>query len=303
MASDEMGPALFIELVRTLPAGQRLKEVRGYLQNIKDKKRRSQVEALILAALEGNATIPETVVVFVHGILTAGEWQQRLADQLNREGRVKAYPIGVQPVDLLTFLFPLFGRRFLTNVVAKKLNDVRDMHPNAEISVVAHSFGTYLITRLLRRAPHIRIRRLLLCGSIVKMYFDWSAIKNCVKAGAVVNDVGTKDVWPVVAFVGTFGYGPSGALGFKHPYVQDRYFPIGHSDFFEPSHVRDYWVPFLIEGRVVQSEHSTTRGVSAWWARHLPTWPAKIALWAVVWALAWGACRMVRVLFHFFRHL
>jgi pimeloyl-ACP methyl ester carboxylesterase len=288
MANEEdLSPAALVRLINDFPPAERLREIRSYLAAIDDPHRRRRVEQRVLAALEGNAALPPTVVVLVHGINTAAEWQQRLADQLMREEEIEAVPIGVLPVDLITFLFPFFGRWILAAIIAKKLKNVGKIHPGKQISVIAHSFGTYLVTRALLKNPDIKIQRLILCGSIVSMYFDWSKIESRISARGVVNDVGTKDYWPVMAFLGSLGYGPTGSIGFKDPYVRDRYFALDHSGFFTDSHLRDYWVPFLTEGHVVPSEHSSTRGTPPLWTTILPNWPAKLLFWLLVPTSLW----------------
>ena len=66
----------------------------------------------------------------------------------------------------------------------------------------------------------------------------------------VVNDVGSRDVWPAFAKSATTGYGDTGTYGFRHPKVRDRWFKgFRHSDFLTPDFCRDYWVPFFTNGK------------------------------------------------------
>jgi len=75
----------------------------------------------------------------------------------------------------------------------------------------------------------------------------------------VINDAGTSDYWPVLASLLSWGYGASGAFGFKTICVKDRFHDCGHSDFFSDEHMQKYWVPFLVDGQVVTSDWTLSR--------------------------------------------
>ena len=78
-----------------------------------------------------------------------------------------------------------------------------------------------------------------------------------------VNDCALGDVWPVLARFVTFGYGSSGRFGFGGNRIRDRFFEMGHSGFFDDRFVRQYWIPYLTEGRIV--EGVVDRPKTAWW--------------------------------------
>jgi pimeloyl-ACP methyl ester carboxylesterase len=46
-------------------------------------------------------------------------------------------------------------------------------HPNKRVSVIAHSFGTYVISCLLRDEFDIRFHRVIFCGSVVPYDFPF----------------------------------------------------------------------------------------------------------------------------------
>ncbi|MDA8019457.1 MAG: hypothetical protein MPN21_18600 [Thermoanaerobaculia bacterium] len=136
------------------------------------------------------------------------------------------------------------------------------------VSVIAHSFGTFLIARTLQENPDIRIHRLILCGGIVPDDFGWEGVTaqlNTDRSGMVhvVNDCGLKDLLPVLAKSCSSAYGSSGHFGFGHPRVHDRFFPWGHGGFFLRRRIRKYWLPYLKEGRIEKglSDQPTT----PWW--------------------------------------
>lgn len=72
---------------------------------------------------------------------------------------------------------------------------------------------------------------------------------------SILNDVGTFDLYPVLATCASVGYGASGYRGFQNGIVIDRYFAYGHSTFFEKkkNHVEKYWKPFIQNGVVAPS--------------------------------------------------
>jgi hypothetical protein len=140
----------------------------------------------------------------------------------------------------------------------RELRTLRTKYPNADISIVAHSFGTYIVSQILSEETDIQIHRLQLCGSIISLKYRWDKVVSRI-TGKVVNDAGTSDYWPVMASLLSWGYGASGVFGFKTISVKDRYHDCGHSDFFSDEHMSKYWVPLLVDGQVVLSDWTSTR--------------------------------------------
>jgi pimeloyl-ACP methyl ester carboxylesterase len=161
-------------------------------------------------------------------------------------------PIGYERLDLASFLLPGPTRSFAVAKTERKLLAAinRLATPNNPISVIAHSYGTYAIARILAKHRQIDLRDLILCGAIIPDY-DWGATKRQIK-GKIINDYGTKDVWPAAARSITWGYGNPGTYGFKTPGIVDRPHAIGHSRFLEEEFVRQFWKPLFDEHRVVK---------------------------------------------------
>src|SRR5262249_30252264 len=119
------------------------------------------------------------------------------------------------------------------------------------ISILAHSFGTYIVAEILTSKPDIKVHRLVFCGSIVP--FDHPFLHQIGHriTDCVVNDIGTRDVWPALANSITTGYGDAGTYGFRsHPKVTDRWFKgFKHSDFFlDVDFCKENWIPFFKQG-------------------------------------------------------
>ncbi len=235
-----------------------LKLAKNIITGISDPEERAIAELMFCLGSRSSTRNKKHIVILVHGIRTHAVWQERLAATLVAAADVEVYPIGYGFFDVLRFWCPLFTRREPIKRVLRELRTARKNNPDADISVVAHSFGTYIISEILSEETDIILHRLQLCGSIINFNYRWDKVTSRV-TGAVVNDAGTQDCWPVLASVVTWGYGPSGTFGFKTVSVRDRYHNCGHSDFFTDTHMKEYWVPLIIDGQVKESPWTVSR--------------------------------------------
>jgi len=202
------------------------------------------------------------VVALIHGIRTAANWQEKAREALAVEGKVVVAPVGYGYQDVFRFLGP--WRKGAIDRVKQELRDLQRIHTDSDLVVMAHSFGTFIISKILKDAPDIRIKRLLLCGSIIPIAFRWDSLSNEFTNKTCINEVGTRDIWPVFARVASFGYGESGSFGFKTARVSDRFFDYGHSDFFTDDHFKTFWKPFILTGTVVASPWDSKRPTPSW---------------------------------------
>lgn len=197
------------------------------------------------------------VVALIHGIRTAAGWQEKARETLIADGKVVVLPIGYGYFDVIRFLGPWRGKPIAK--VEHELRDLQRLHNGSDLVVMAHSFGTYVVSKILQSSPDIRITRLLLCGSIIPTSYRWDLLPHDFTSQRCVNEVGTRDIWPVFARLASFGYGESGSFGFKTSRVWDRYFDYGHSDFFTENHFKNFWKPFILDGQVVSSSWDSIR--------------------------------------------
>jgi pimeloyl-ACP methyl ester carboxylesterase len=128
--------------------------------------------------------------------------------------------------------------------------------------VIAHSFGSYILSEILLDHPDIEFEKIILCGSIIPRNYEWDKHARGMRKNSILNDVGTTDIWPIFATCGSLGYGSSGRRGFQNASVTDRYFKYGHSDFFEPKHhhIKNFWKPFIETGEIVNSDWDQMKG-------------------------------------------
>jgi pimeloyl-ACP methyl ester carboxylesterase len=198
--------------------------------------------------MEGVVT--KRLVVLIHGIRTKAEWQDKIKPVFETGTETVVKPLGYGYFDLFRFLCP-FGpcRQGPILTLTGKLLNLLDQYQDHEVTVVAHSYGTYAISQILFDNSHIKIDHLILCGSIVPKLFDWSRvqgqIRQQVRGDKVINECGSRDCWPVLAGSVTWGYGSSGTDGFKAPYVRDRFHNFKHSDFLNAEFAKKCWLPIV----------------------------------------------------------
>lgn len=207
------------------------------------------------------------VVFLLHGIRTQAEWAQRVASIIEADNNMVARPIRYGFFDAIRFLLPVQKLRDKPiERITRLLRDELSRNPHA-ISVIAHSYGSYILSKIIEREPDLRFNRIILCGSIVREDFEWQNYGH--RFGSqdadwqLVCDCGMRDVWPVLAQTITWGYGSSGRFGFGHPRVKDRFFNLGHSGFFTSDFMRTYWIPYLSSGKINAGE--IERATTPWW--------------------------------------
>jgi hypothetical protein len=210
---------------------------------------------LVLAKSQNKNLKPKHIIILIHGIRTHAPWHGTAVEVLSPHC-TKVVPLKYGYHDLARFWFPWFTRARPIKLIEEEIRAIISDNPNAHISVVAHSFGTYIITKILRRSTDIKLFRLLLCGSVVPLKFPWRLLPNRPRGG-MMNDVGTQDRLPILAEISTWGYGASGTFGFGTNFIDENFHDFGHSGFFTKPHISAYWVPFLFYGNyVVSSENS-----------------------------------------------
>jgi pimeloyl-ACP methyl ester carboxylesterase len=223
-------------------------------------ERRELFDSLVDAKISGVEEDPGAVVLFlVHGIQTDGAWQKSVQGEFKDIPKLNVFDIGYDCVTAAQLAGPF--RSGPLNKVVRDIRDAKRREPRARLMIIAHSFGTYLVSQILKDSPDIEFERIVLCGSIVPRDFNWGLYARSMPRGSIVNDVGTKDSYPVLATCASVGYGASGRLGFKTNTVNDRYFCYGHSDFFvsDKMHIRSYWKPFIKDGTIIESPWDTQK--------------------------------------------
>ncbi|MCA1363689.1 hypothetical protein I6F14_25310 [Bradyrhizobium sp. IC3069] len=189
-----------------------------------------------------------TVVVLIHGIRTRALWQGPIRQTLERAGLV-AIPTNYNKLDVVRFLLPFeFTKRRTIRRVESDVRSVRAKFPEADLSILAHSFGTFITGRLILNEEH-NFSRIVLCGSILPIEFEFASAAS--RFSEIVNEVGSSDIWPAAAAKLGRRYGPTGSFGFNRPFVRDRrHAKFGHSSFLNAEFCKRFWVPYFCDGEV-----------------------------------------------------
>lgn len=204
------------------------------------------------------------LVLVIHGIRDQGEWMEMVKERL-QSSDVVVQPIDFEDLDAFRFMTG-FG---VSGVIAKVLTKIRKAkadHVGAELMVIAHSFGTFVVSRILREESDIRFDRAIFCGSVIPRDFRFDLVPHCPK---IVNECGGRDIWPVVAqgFSFRYKYGAAGVWGLRTSGIEDRFHDSAHSDYLTPEFVDSFWKPYVDHNELVPSpfqskRRSTPRGVT-----------------------------------------
>ena len=258
-----------------------------------DSESDTVIGAVDCPANRGNAVLKPQIVLLVHGIRTEAHWGPMVRSKLEVPGQIVVIPILYGYFDVFRFWFPFWTR---SRPIERVFDQIRvalqrypRLYPDAKLSIVAHSFGTYIIGEILKREFDIRIHRMILCGSLLPRDFPWEQYQERFDDGPVdesgkpeirpvVNECGRADIWPVLAQAASWGYGASGTHGFGSAFIRDRYHAAGHGQYFEPEFAERYWAPFLRQGRYVPTEFELTM-------RPAPGWISILGLLPLRWLL------------------
>ena len=223
---------------------QRSKKPSGSLDHGPDQLERS---------LPGSALLTKPGVLFaLHGIRTHAHWQRSVSEVAGPAGwrtRLDRWYFG--RFSVLRFLLP--GQREMKVRWFRKTYD-EETHDREVIlgegeypSIIAHSFGTYILGNALLKYDWLQFDKVILCGSILPPDFPWDQLIERGQVQSVRNEYGVKDIWTRVVTWFVRGTGPSGTTGFtcRHERFEQEKFYYDHSEYFEKGHMRAKWLPFL----------------------------------------------------------
>lgn len=180
------------------------------------------------------------VVITIHGIRTRGTWQKNLATVLAKNDMVP-HPLDYGRLGVLGFLTPCV-RESKLDWFHREYDRIRSQEKVKRPSVIAHSFGTYLVAELLSNYPEVKFDKIIFAGGIAPKDFDWKKRFDNGQVLHVLNEVATKDIWPAVAKVVIPRAGCSGSAGFcsQISEVEQHFYPVRHSGTFFEGHY-DEW--------------------------------------------------------------
>lgn len=231
-----------IERLIALPKGERLDHSRLVVDEFG-----SAAITYVQAAMKLGALTLEHKVLLIHGIRDDGDWFDGVSKALGTIELLTVHQGGYGFFELQHFLLSESKREGAYEQVLRALRNAQG--PMCAVSVIAHSFGTYLVTRALSEHADIRPFRLVLCGGIVSRQFRWDLIQTRLPRGRVLNECGNDDIWPIVARRRSATlFGDTGRFGFHCEPVRDRFHNVGHSGFFDEAFIKKFWEPFFARG-------------------------------------------------------
>jgi pimeloyl-ACP methyl ester carboxylesterase len=219
--------------------------------------------ATLMSEAEPQPAPKKRLIIFVHGIRDPGFWSQKLRALFEAEGFI-AVPIGFYVFDIFRFLLGI--RRKAVERVQEQIKAAIDNNRDAEITIIAHSFGTYVVSRILDEDPSLDIARLVMCGGIVRRGYRWDKTVrlNCQGTGRVqvINEHSGRDIWPLFARHATLGFGDSGTIGCQDACVTDRQHDVRHSAYLTEDFAKTYWIPHLARGEPLADPNA--QGKASW---------------------------------------
>lgn len=197
------------------------------------------------------------ILVSIHGLLSRAEWNMDIAPISSSQGWVFApYIYETNKPDLL----------FNKDKRAKVVDNFREWVYNIQtrynnnVSVIAHSFGTYIIAAYLTgfdeaECPPVTFNSIILTGSILHSDFDWEKYRG-LSVGSVYNMIAPNDEYvkympetELKKYIGMSPlFGKAGVDGFtsKSPMLsQSRNEIFTHTNTIKRDIIETKWLPFL----------------------------------------------------------
>lgn len=233
---------------------QRLVEAARQAQSFADVASEFQPQPTPVAPLAA-ARPARHILMSIHGIETRGAWQKELQASCDQaQAGLQHRPLDFDLFRALSLLIPSQRARKVEWFLQTYTRIVKEEQlGDALPSIIAHSFGSYIVAKAMERYPEVRFDRIILCGSIVRRDYPWASRFQQGQVRRVLNDFGRRDIWVRVAETVIEDAGSSGYRGFddtaEPALIQRRHETWRHSDYFYPLNYDRNWIPFLVGAR------------------------------------------------------
>ncbi|MDO7851596.1 DUF6932 family protein [Hymenobacter convexus] len=197
---------------------------------------------------------PTGILVTIHGLLSDGPWNNEIAPIASSQGWIFApYTYETNKPDLL---FKSGKRAAVVDQFREWIYELSQRY-DAPISILAHSFGTYIITSYIQgfANPPVGFDSVILTGSIITSSFDWNPYIG-KSVARILNMRSPGDEWvkqmPQTELKKYIGmdtlFGDSGQAGFQTPCtslfeIENSIF--NHNNTIKRDIVETMWMPFL----------------------------------------------------------
>jgi len=208
----------------------------------------------------------EKVIISIHGIRTFGQWQKKLGkaiEKLDLGGRGNGeYQNPAKAIEYKYNFFP-FTSFLSKNKIESEIDRFAEMllstakkHPRARISIVGHSFGTYLIFHALKKMRQkLDLDYLIFSGSVLQPNEKIEELFEHHNLTKVLNECSTLDLPLLAGYFFTNTYSIAGMHGITSldNEVINRYTKGGHSSFFTDT-ILGEWSEFLFSGCIIEKD-------------------------------------------------
>src|SRR4051812_18853459 len=144
------------------------------------------------------------LVILVHGTNKRTSWMGKIKPALERAGFAVA-PATYGKYGTPRFLSPFRNsKKKAIERVAADIRTARQTHKSARgsepthMSVISHSFGTYVVGKILTDYPEFSWHRVVFCGNVVAKDFSLQQGLKRFDQPLLVES-GTRDYWPALA--------------------------------------------------------------------------------------------------------
>jgi hypothetical protein len=187
---------------------------------------------------------PAHVVTMLHGIRDHGIWALDLQHHSRKHGlKILIQPVSYGWLGALPFLLRI-GAKGIEEKVLGELDRIFELYPGATHSLVAHSNGTKIISRIVDKLG-CKYKYIIFCGSVC-MREDAPIAGQYSKS--VINDCSPIDFWPLIAqIINPWHYEATGTYGFRRGGIEDRFFSVAHGGCLTAVHFTDFILPIIFK--------------------------------------------------------
>jgi len=221
-------------------------------------KIKENIEKLVKTDILINNKNVNKLLITIHGIRTYGDWQEKLEEEIQtKTNSFEFIHFKYGFFGILFFLFPI-ARNILIRKLFKQFSELMKEHLDKKIYIVSHSFGTYIMLKILEKyKKEINIEVLIFSGSVIKSTYDLSSLIG-KKVKCIINDCSDNDLVLLFnkIFVPSLGdAGRIGFVGYNSLSLKNRFLIGGHSVYFSNFNAKDnymlrYWVPLLVNNNL-----------------------------------------------------
>ena len=204
----------------------------------------------------------EGIIVTIHGLLSRAEWNKEIAPIASSQGWIVApYIYDTNKPDLL---FNENKRKKVVDDFREWIYDLHRRYNDYNISIIAHSFGTYIIGSYIegfdkKDFPPVSFDSIILTGAILNPNFDWEK-HRARSVGRIYNNIAPNDEyvkympnnnWKKLIGMSPL-FGRAGVEGFNQQtslLTQSTNSIFTHTNTIKRDIIESKWMPFLIANK------------------------------------------------------